>query len=328
METEMTEESSPIERQLAVISDPGSALDTFRNEHPLWRPGPRGIFGGIAIAQSLRSAQLTVHDDFDAHSMHCSFVHAGTAEEAIFYQVERVRDGKNFCTRSVRATQGKRPIFLAMISFARHKKAEEAPALEHAIRIPKNIPVTEEKFNSDLDRGLPPQTPFLNKSVGILKCPSSLAEDQRFHQWIRARGKISARENQSMHLGALAFMSDSYFLAAVPHSHGVWDFIHAPVTEFYQSPADLFGSSETHKPIKRPHFGYSDRKAGIHAATVLMMVSLDHTIYFHSPRQLRADEWLFSEVNTSWARDGRGLIHQKIWMQNGTLVATCIQEVR
>lgn len=42
----------------------------------------------------------------------------------------------------------------------------------------------------------------------------------------------------ALHLAALAFVPDSHFLAAVPHSHGVWRFAQAPVSEFYVSPKD------------------------------------------------------------------------------------------
>jgi len=57
-----------------------------------------------------------------------------------------------------------------------------------------------------------------------------------------------------------------------------------------------------------------------------MMVSLDHTIYFHRPRELKADEWLFAEMDSPWAGDGRGLVFQKIWNKEGELLATCVQE--
>ena len=57
-----------------------------------------------------------------------------------------------------------------------------------------------------------------------------------------------------------------------------------------------------------------------------MMVSLDHTIYFHRPRDIRADEWLFSESESPWAGDGRGLVLQRIWNREGQLVASCVQE--
>ena len=57
-----------------------------------------------------------------------------------------------------------------------------------------------------------------------------------------------------------------------------------------------------------------------------MMVSLDHTIYFHNPRSFRADDWMMAEVESPWAGDGRGLVVQRIWSRDGTLIATCYQE--
>lgn len=56
------------------------------------------------------------------------------------------------------------------------------------------------------------------------------------------------------------------------------------------------------------------------------MVSLDHTIYFHRPRALKADEWLFTEMESPWAGDGRGLVFQRIWNREGVLIASCVQE--
>jgi acyl-CoA thioesterase II len=58
-----------------------------------------------------------------------------------------------------------------------------------------------------------------------------------------------------------------------------------------------------------------------------MMVSLDHTIYFHNPRNFRADEWMFTEMETPWADDGRGLVFQRMFTRDGVLIATCVQEV-
>ncbi|KAF3344295.1 putative MFS-type transporter [Verticillium dahliae VDG2] len=60
--------------------------------------------------------------------------------------------------------------------------------------------------------------------------------------------------------------------------------------------------------------------------TLGMLVSLDHSIYFHDPRRVRADEWMFSEMDTPWAGDGRGVVLQRIFAADGTLLATCVQE--
>lgn len=59
-----------------------------------------------------------------------------------------------------------------------------------------------------------------------------------------------------------------------------------------------------------------------------MMVSLSHSIYFHHQESFRADEWLLSEMSSSCAGDGRGLVYQSLWSQSGILIATCVQEVR
>jgi Thioesterase-like superfamily len=58
-----------------------------------------------------------------------------------------------------------------------------------------------------------------------------------------------------------------------------------------------------------------------------MIVSLDHTIYFHNPQALRADDWLLTSMNSPWAGEGRGLVTQKVWSREGVHVATCVQEV-
>merc|ERR1712070_1066274 len=55
-------------------------------------------------------------------------------------------------------------------------------------------------------------------------------------------------------------------------------------------------------------------------------VSRDHTIYFHSPKDFRADEWMFTECESPWSGDGRGLVMQRMYTREGRLVATCVQE--
>lgn len=58
-----------------------------------------------------------------------------------------------------------------------------------------------------------------------------------------------------------------------------------------------------------------------------MMVSLSHSIYFHNPAVVRADDWLLSEMETPWAGDGRGMVVSRWWSTDGVLIATCVQEV-
>jgi acyl-coenzyme A thioesterase 1/2/4 len=70
-----------------------------------------------------------------------------------------------------------------------------------------------------------------------------------------------------------------------------------------------------------------DSKNKLEHKEVGMMVSLDHSIYFHNPWAFRADEWMLTEMESPWAGEGRGLVLQKIWSKDGVLIATCAQEV-
>jgi acyl-CoA thioesterase II len=60
---------------------------------------------------------------------------------------------------------------------------------------------------------------------------------------------------------------------------------------------------------------------------MLIEVATHSSIYFHNPKKVRADEWMFTEMVSPWAGDGRGLVMQKIFSRDGTLLATAIQEV-
>ncbi|PFH55997.1 hypothetical protein XA68_17227 [Ophiocordyceps unilateralis] len=56
-----------------------------------------------------------------------------------------------------------------------------------------------------------------------------------------------------------------------------------------------------------------------------MVVSLDHSIYFHSDR-IAADDWIFTETLSPWADEDRGFVLRRIFHRDGTLLATCVQE--
>lgn len=55
--------------------------------------------------------------------------------------------------------------------------------------------------------------------------------------------------------------------------------------------------------------------------------SLTHTLSFHDP-DVRVDEWLVAERDTSWGAEGRVIMHQKIWhLGSKRLVLDYTQEV-
>ncbi|TAQ84658.1 hypothetical protein B7494_g7019 [Chlorociboria aeruginascens] len=280
------------------IAAPNVKQDIFTNTRPLWHPvGARGIFGGAVIAQCLSAAQRTVPHDFTVHSMHCYFVLAGDSEIPVMYYVEHVREGRSFATRTVQARQRGKAIFTTTMSFMRENSGG-SKTIHHAVPLPTGIRPPEEDDDSLAEVARSGGSPFISRRLTILNKASPSPHEKRTRQWIKARGTISQAGGHQAHLSALAYMSDSYFIGTVPRVHNLWRL-------------DLEIDDVANKEGKEE---------------VGMLVSLDHSIYFHEPRRFRADQWMFSEMSTPWSGDGRGLVVQHMFAKDGTLVATCFQE--
>ncbi|KAF3481245.1 acyl-CoA thioesterase II [Arthroderma uncinatum] len=313
--------------ELTPVTDIGP--DVFTNTRPLWHPpGARGIYGGAAIAQCLSAAQKTVPADFFPHSMHCYFVLSGDSRLPVLYHVERVRDGRSFATRTVQARQQGRPIFTTTLSFDREGSGGKKQ-IKHTIKKP-DVAVPESHDGIGRGRG-----PFESRQVGITNRDSPHAADRTLQLFNKARGTISSEGGRQAHLTALAYMSDSYFIGTVAKVHNIPRFsspgaidkaaalikkdagVEEEVVKKYLT--DLAEQEERELKLSKKTSDEPNREIG-------MMVSLDHTIYFHDRREFRADEWIFSEMKTPWAGAGRGLVLQQMWAQDGTLIATCVQE--
>ena len=149
-------------------------------------------------------------------------------------------------------------------------------------------------------------------------------QEKKAHAWLRCKGKISG--GISAHLSAVAYMSDSWFIGTagrVQNVQGVSKALPQRNTQF------LTRAIEPSTPGAEPSdVGLvSNTKPAPPGATLGMVVSLDHTIYFHRPMETRADEWLCSEMESPWTGNGRGLVMQRIWNRQGRLIASCVQEV-
>ena len=99
--------------------------------------GYKRIFGGQVMAQTLIAAYRTVEVEHFAHSFHSYFLRPGDMKKSITFTVDRIRDGKSFTTRSVKAIQDGEAIFNCSISFQKREKG-----LEHQIEMP-DVPEPE-----------------------------------------------------------------------------------------------------------------------------------------------------------------------------------------
>jgi len=325
------EPRAPIENILELTQLKDIDPDLYTNTRPLWHPpGARGIFGGAVIAQCLAAAQHTVAKDFYVHSMHCYFVMAGNATMPIIFHVEHVREGRSYAVRTVQARQRGNVIFTTTCSFVKENSGGEH-LVEHQYSMP-DVEGPGPEQPSRLPQGF--ESPFTSQQIDIYNNDAPKPHTKRTRQWIKARGRISDAGGHEAHLAAFAYMSDSYFIGTISRVHKLW---HIP----RPAPREAKDKSSPEKKTKEDIVEDEDvlaeiRKAGPERMRELaaqkkvepqvgMMVSLDHTIYFHDPK-FRADEWLFTEMESPWAGDGRGLVLQRVWTQDGRLVATCVQE--
>ncbi|KAG8446540.1 hypothetical protein GDO86_014118 [Hymenochirus boettgeri] len=117
--------------------------DLFRGSH-YWVPKTQRLFGGQIVGQALVAAASSVSEDVYVHSLHCYFVRAGDPKVPALYQVERIRDGRSFCVRSVKAIQHGVPILICQASF---QQLQESP-LQHQFTMP-TVPPPEDLLSRE-----------------------------------------------------------------------------------------------------------------------------------------------------------------------------------
>ncbi|XP_043946156.1 acyl-coenzyme A thioesterase 8 [Protopterus annectens] len=245
------------------------------------------------MGQALVAAAKSVSDEVHAHSLHCYFVRAGDPKIPVLYQVDRTRDGKSFCVRSVKAIQHGQPIFICQASF---QKTQPSP-IQHQFTMPTVPSPTElltneqlinkylrdpnlaEKYRIGLNKMLAQEVPIEIKPVNPPNLYGKVPQEPKQLFWVRARGYIGECD-MKLHCCVAAYISDYAFLSTA----------------------------------LLPHVQHSVR----------FVVSLDHSMWFHAP--FRSDEWMLYECESPWAGGSRGLVCGRLWRQDGVLAASCAQE--
>lgn len=252
--------------------------------------------------------------------MHCSFLLAGVSETPIIYAVELTRDGKSYITRIVRATQRGRSIFVATISFMRDDERSENDMVRHAVPLPTGIELPQDGEGTELSGEL--TSPIITYNVDIQNRQNNELHTKRIRRWVRARGRIADASGHRTHANVLAYISDQRFIGTVAMIHDLWLF-GKPLAE---DGFEVDGKRTLVRKLQDSTGYNSDLQNSRAQREVGMMVSLDHTIYFHEPKRFRADEWILTEMESPWSGHTRGLAIQKMYAADGNLIATCVQE--
>lgn len=191
------EPADPATDFVAMMTLESHGPDTFVGTGPRYPWG--GLYGGQIVAQGLRAAAATVEDRYRVHSLHAYFIRRGDHAEPVRYEVDRVRNGRSFATRTVTARQAVGAILSMSVSF---QVDEDAPDVQTA-RIP-DLPgpdeIVQESWTTMFDRATVP-----TRGIPGL--------EGRSRGWMKIRGDLG--DDPVLHACAVAYMSDDYPTDAV-----------------------------------------------------------------------------------------------------------------
>lgn len=140
------------------------------------------IYGGQVVAQALSAALRTVDEEFRPHSLHAYFIRGGDPHEPVRYEVDRLRNGRSFCTRAVVARQSGGAILHLSCSF----QVDEHDAEVQTARMPIAPNPEEVRAQPDdwpwiMERRSMVSYPGAGQSMGWVKLIDPLPDDPLTH---------------------------------------------------------------------------------------------------------------------------------------------------
>ncbi|KIY53192.1 Thioesterase/thiol ester dehydrase-isomerase [Fistulina hepatica ATCC 64428] len=279
-------------------------LDTnlFRSRNLRLPFGARGVFGGQVISQALFAATKSVESAFGLHSLHCYFLLSAAHDIPILYYVERVRNGRSYVTRVVKAVQRGRAVFVMMCSFQKPEPLQP----QFQWKMP-SVPSPETcELEEDRLRRRAAQSMHIPEAYRFLL---HLAEE-------RARSPVYvriARAHEEMtDDGMVRYM---YWMRAkdVPVACGA---MYQKCVLGYMSDLHLL-------PVAWRTMGMERGERGPN--TISMSSTLDHSIYYYSDN-FDCGEWMLYVMTCPRTGSGRGVVHGQVYTRDGCLVAVLSQE--
>ena len=197
-------------------------LDALDADLFLGNPG-RGqgrLFGGMVAAQSVIAAGRTVEPERRLHSLHAYFLRPGRHDVPLRFVVDRIRDGRSFTTRRVKAHQAGEAIFNLSASFAIPEQG-----ISHQDPMPEAPdPEGLEDWESVREQQGYPSRPG---PIELRMCdPASLDGSDRSparqRSWIRVTGKLP--DDPLLHTAMLVYATDRTLLSTAARPHGIpWE---------------------------------------------------------------------------------------------------------
>ncbi|KAH9059998.1 thioesterase II [Lactarius vividus] len=299
----------PIDREQSEPLDISSALDVEQLDTNLFRSRSlylpyraRGVFGGQVISQGLVAATKSVKPDFALHSLHCYFLQAVSPAIPVLYYVDRVRDGRSYATRLVRAVQGGKDALTMMCSFQlpepwqpsqswKMYKVEPPESCPDEVELLRRMATEQPDRTEEAKAWLRGYAQAREESpVAVKHAGEHIDPDGRrtFLYWMKA--KTDKKFPTSLHKCIMAYISDLHFMAPAITGAG----------------------------FKRSHDTTGPK-------ALAMASSLDHSIVFYE-HDFDCTEWFLYAMTSQVSGHGRGCGTGLLYSRDGKLIAVANQE--
>ncbi|KAH9079283.1 thioesterase II [Lactarius deliciosus] len=299
----------PVDGEQSEPLDISSALDVEQLDTNLFRSRSlylpyraRGVFGGQVISQGLVAATKSVKPDFALHVNKCYFLQAVSPAIPVLYYVDRVRDGKSYATRLVRAVQGGKDALTMMCSFQLPEPWQPSQSWQmYKVEPPESCP-DEVELLRRMATEQPDRTEGAKawlrgyaqareeSPVAVKHAGEHIDADGRrtFLYWMKA--KTDKQFSASLHKCIMAYISDLHFMAPAITGAG----------------------------FKRSHDTNGPK-------ALAMASSLDHSIVFYE-HEFDCTEWFLYAMTSQVSGHGRGCTTGLLYSREGKLLAVANQE--
>jgi acyl-CoA thioesterase-2 len=175
------------------------------------------LFGGQVMAQALAAASATAQGR-QVHSMHAYFLRQGVYDKRVNYRVQRLRNGRNFCTRRVIASQESSQILELSCSFFtpqsgfEHQMEAPAVAEPHGLQDLRDMAAAGGSDLPSLVRSFSSPKPFEVRPRNRLDVTQASGKLRRQFWW-RVPSAATIRDPIAHNL-VLAYMSDFWLNGA------------------------------------------------------------------------------------------------------------------
>lgn len=162
-----------------------------------------GLYGGQIVTQALAAAAATVDAGFTVHSLRAYFIRTGDASEPVRYEVDRIRNGRSFCTRRVVARQAVGAILNLEASFHVSEGGRDVQTVRPTTDVLPDDAIADNSWSDLFERRYVPGT----DERGLDRC------------WFRMTAPLD--DDPLLHTLALAYLSDDLPTEAVGRALGL-----------------------------------------------------------------------------------------------------------